>query len=93
MSCEPRGSRVCTTPHPEPPHLHPDIHGPHTQPDTQVSSTDSLGPRARDLVDGLRVAMGFVARVRAAVGVLERAPFREIEREIGLVVRQAAQCA
>ena len=59
----------------------------------EVSSTDSLGPRARDLVDGLRVAMGFVARVRATVGVPAGAPFHEIERELGLIVRQAAQCA
>ena len=91
----PRARRVCTAPHPEPPHLHiPTYTARHKRPDTcQVSSTDALGPRARDLVDGLRVAMGFVARVRAAVGVPERASFREIEREVGLVVRQAAQCA
>ena len=40
MSREPRASRVFTNTHPVPPHQHPNIHGPHAQPDTHAHRFD-----------------------------------------------------
>ena len=42
MSCEPRARRVCTTPHPAPPHPHPGTHGAQVTTTKLLSTLDAL---------------------------------------------------